>query len=295
MTPEEKAVIEAAFDTYNHLGKDGTSGRFEEAMRALIYSCPQCNAGGHTCPGDGNPIGHTATDCGEHEDEKVPARMNLPASTEWVDPWAESTPSDPVGTERHTTWEEHVKDHRYPCIECLTNPNEDPRAWCDCGGRTEMGECKAPCVQRAHAVENCPNRPCQCSRTERGYCHAKNCHGGADVAEWVPAYLLYCLAGDRIRIGQEGGYTESDVLRSSSGAWHANVVSSVMPSGKTWDKVTPWDHAELRLDLSANPGFKPYPQDLPCEILMTAERRAVHLLMSTFPGSTVVDSPPVDK
>lgn len=185
----------------------------------------------------------------------------------------------------------------HPCIECMTDPTEDPRAWCDCGGRTEMGECKAPCVQRAHGVDECPNAPeeCRCSRTEKGYCHALNCHGGADVIEWVPATLLYCLAGDRIRIGPRGQWLESDVLRSSSGAWHANVVSSVLPSGKTWDKVTPWQHTELRLELTANPGFKPYPQDFPCEILMTAERRAVHLLMSAFPGTTRVDAPPVDK
>jgi hypothetical protein len=98
---------------------------------------------------------------------------------------------------------------------------------------------------------------------------------------WQPATLLYCLAGDRIRIGTD----ETDVLRSSSGAWHANVVSSVLPSGKTWDKVTPWEHTELRLDLSANPGFQQYKPNTPCEILCSPERAAVLLLMTVFPGT----------
>lgn len=102
-----------------------------------------------------------------------------------------------------------------------------------------------------------------------------------DPKVWTPATFLYALAGDRIRIGTD----ETDVLRSSSGAWHANVVSSVLPSGKTWDKVTPWEHTELRLDLSANPGFREYPADTPCEILCTPERLAVLTLMTVFPGT----------
>lgn len=102
-----------------------------------------------------------------------------------------------------------------------------------------------------------------------------------DPKVWTPATFLYALAGDRIRIGTD----ETDVLRSSSGAWHANVVSSVLPSGKTWDKVTPWEHTELRLDLSANPGFREYPAETPCEILCTPERLAVLTLMTVFPGT----------
>lgn len=35
----------------------------------LPWHCDECNAGGHTCPGDGNPIPHGASDCGEHEEE----------------------------------------------------------------------------------------------------------------------------------------------------------------------------------------------------------------------------------
>jgi hypothetical protein len=311
VTPEEKAVIEASFDAYNHLGKDGTSGRFEEAMRALIDSCPQCDAGGHTCPGDGEPIGHTATDCGHHGPEVDPG---------WGDPWAaDFRPADPADALKVTAG-------TYPCIDCITDPDEDPAPWCRCSGDETCGP--DACRNRAHQMERCANRPCACSRTERVYCQANDCHGGLDVREcsmckrqldvpgdpdsidcggdcaacmrqieaeavaeplpppppsWVASTLLYCLAGDRIRIGTD----ETDVLRSSSGAWHANVVSSVMPSGKTWDKISPWEHTELRMELSANPGFQQYPPNLACEIWMTAERLAVHTLMTRFPGSTV--------
>lgn len=277
MTPEEKAVIEAAITlvTAVRAGLDPVplDSELAAVVEALLFTCPQCNEGGHVCPGDGRSIGHTQTDCGDHE-ETSPIRV-----IQWPDPW-----NNPPAT-RGVTAETH------PCFECV-DEDEDPAPWCDClvGDR-----CKGPCRQRAHAAERCPNRSCACSRTERVYCAANGCHGGADVVEWMPATLLYALAGDRIRIGQQGGYTETDVLRSSSGAWHANVVSSVLPSGKTWDKVTPWEHTELRLDLSANPGFQPYPQDMACEIWMTAERRAVHMLMTVFPGTKVLAQPGIDQ
>jgi hypothetical protein len=208
VTPEEKAVIDAAIEWRHVAGRDvdqsipgvSPTGDLKGVVDALIFSCPECNAGGHTCPGDGNPISHTATDCGEHEEE---------------------------------------------------TPSNAGRAW---GKPKQVGD-------------------------------------GQMISDWVPTTLLYALAGDRLRIGQD----ETDVLRSSSGAWHANVISSVLPSGKVWDKIHPWEHRELRLELSANPGFRHYPEDHSCEILMSAERRAVHLLMSAFPGSTVLDSPQAEK
>lgn len=94
--------------------------------------------------------------------------------------------------------------------------------------------------------------------------------------EWVSATFLMCLAGDRIRIGQE----ETGVLRSSSGTWNVNTSDYWHPR--------PWVHTELRMDLTANPGFREYPPSTPCEILMSPERKAVHLLMQTFPGSQIV-------
>lgn len=99
-----------------------------------------------------------------------------------------------------------------------------------------------------------------------------------DDPRWVPATFLMCLAGDRIRVGGEGGQ-ETDVFRSSSGVWHVNNADAWHP--------TPWVHTELRMDLAANPGFQQYPPDTACEILMSAERYAVHLFMQTFPGTQV--------
>jgi hypothetical protein len=293
VTPEEKAVIDAAIDA--HAGWRGGNTVQEvilrQAVHTLISSCPKCNSGGHTCPGCGESIGHTETACLNCEPlvagvsatwvdgttfEEAPRAPQCQCSrTEKVycvlrdchggaDVPAITIPWSQTGPELNLTAASH------PCIECMAEPMEDPRVWCDCGGNRDVSPCPPPCVQRAHAVLDCPNAP---------------------AAQWVPTTLLYALAGDRLRIGQD----ETDVLRSSSGAWHANVVSSVLPSGKTWDKIHPWEHRELRLELSANPGFQQYPEDLACEILMSAERRAVHLLMSAFPGSTVLDSPQAEK
>src|SRR4051812_23880369 len=96
--------------------------------------------------------------------------------------------------------------------------------------------------------------------------------------EWVPATLLLCLAGDHIRIGQD----ETDVIRSSAGIWHADTSDAWRPRA--------WKHTELRMDLSANPGFQEYPPNLACEILCTPERTAALLLQTQFPGSAVISS-----
>jgi hypothetical protein len=69
VTPKEKAVIDAAIEA-NPIGRLPSTAEqtvLRQAVHELIFNCPQCNAGGHTCPGDGNPISHTATDCLDEE------------------------------------------------------------------------------------------------------------------------------------------------------------------------------------------------------------------------------------
>lgn len=66
MTPQELAVIQAAIDWRNSLSNTFSAEPLTRAVDVLIYSCPQCYAGGHTCPGDGNSIPHGASDCGQH-------------------------------------------------------------------------------------------------------------------------------------------------------------------------------------------------------------------------------------
>jgi hypothetical protein len=74
MTSEEKAVVQAAIRLHR-IGGDGKSMPDQNALRTavhqLIFACAECNAGGHTCPGDGNPIGHGDSDCGQHDDAVV--------------------------------------------------------------------------------------------------------------------------------------------------------------------------------------------------------------------------------
>lgn len=72
MTPEEKAVIQAAIDLRDRIpGQDIREKiALDEAVYRLTVSCPDCNRGGHRCPGDGNWIGHGETDCGEHSGDQ---------------------------------------------------------------------------------------------------------------------------------------------------------------------------------------------------------------------------------
>lgn len=84
MTPEELAVVQAAMRWHDavltnpdalrplHNANNKLTPVLSELSRTtwkLATTCPECNAGGHTCPGDGNPIPHGAKDCGRHDEE----------------------------------------------------------------------------------------------------------------------------------------------------------------------------------------------------------------------------------
>ena len=67
----ERAALAAAEQWYS----DGRAGhrlpsvRLTKAIEALIFDCPECNAGGHTCPGCGASVAHygprACSDCDE--------------------------------------------------------------------------------------------------------------------------------------------------------------------------------------------------------------------------------------
>lgn len=71
----EKRVVQLAIEMRNEMqgrhtrmAREDTSARFLAGVNALIYGCPECNTERHVCPGDGNPVGHGDTDCGEHDE-----------------------------------------------------------------------------------------------------------------------------------------------------------------------------------------------------------------------------------
>lgn len=47
-----------------------------------------------------------------------------------------------------------VSANTWPCVNCLTDPHEDPRPWCDC---LEDETCAGPCRRKAHLVTVCHN------------------------------------------------------------------------------------------------------------------------------------------
>lgn len=91
--------------------------------------------------------------------------------------------------------------------------------------------------------------------------------------EWLPATFVQCLTGDRIRLGSE----ETVVRWTSALQWHADTSDRYQPKS--------WDHVELRMDLEAAPGRRPYPPDHACEILCDLERAAILGIQSQFPGT----------
>jgi hypothetical protein len=299
MTPEEKVVIEAAMKLrLTHLNNravmaGAAASELVVAVDALIYSCPKCNAGGHTCPGDGNPIGHTATDCGEHEIkafDTCSARGMVSGGTlgavgcirrgghEGRHGYSDGSGEHGRDTAESAILAGELSASTYPCWECLTDPTEDPAPWCD--DRPEDFGQQNPnhaCRLRAHAPADCPNRIGPeddlgiygIDESQEAVVTVK-----ADDPVWVETTMTNCLINDRIRIGAE----ETTVLRSNHGLWHVD--------GQNYWQPVRWDHIELRMELESVPGFRQYPPAASIEILCTPERLAVLRLQEAFPGAT---------
>jgi hypothetical protein len=64
----ELAVVQAAMADHRGCAPETCGGSrldpcpLANAINALMYACKECDAGGHTCPGDGNPIPNGAGD-----------------------------------------------------------------------------------------------------------------------------------------------------------------------------------------------------------------------------------------
>jgi hypothetical protein len=68
----ELRIVQIAIQAHEHLVAGGESpdyGSLRDTIENLIFICPECNSGGHTCPGDGVSIPHGASDCGQHDDK----------------------------------------------------------------------------------------------------------------------------------------------------------------------------------------------------------------------------------
>lgn len=158
-----------------------------DAYSNLIFACLECNAGGHTCPGDGVSIPHGATDCGQHDDKPQHAGAD--------------------------------------------------------GSCPDYGSTLDPCPPGC-ASGTCVANGCRCSRTEKVYCAANDCHGGADVPQWFERTWLDVRTGDMVRLlGTENtAYVRHAVHDPVHRGWHVDPRSSeYRPVAMEWAAV----HVEL--------------------------------------------------
>lgn len=98
---------------------------------------------------------------------------------------------------------------------------------------------------------------------------------------WTPATFGDLWPGDRVRIGTQ----EADVTRVNRGLWHTRNRVWIDDTGRERDHQTPWEHEELNIDLTANPGLHDYDPAIKCEILADADRRAALIIQRAFPGT----------
>jgi hypothetical protein len=108
-------------------------------------------------------------------------------------------------------------------------------------------------------------------------------------AEWTPTVWGYVQRGDRVRLNGQ----EADIIAGGVGDWHTEVSSwKDKVTGKMRDNVTgAWDRREanvrLRLANGAEAGPYTFADNLEIEILMSRERKAVHLLATEMNGTVL--------
>lgn len=257
MTPEERDVIQKALGLrYAEMANDFArvrrgEGQLRTATQRLMESCPRCNAGGHTCPGCGKSISHVDVDCGDHYDPRNAGVIDQEDFTVTLKP-------------------------AYPCPNCIVD-DEDPAVWCDC---RDDERCRAyrPCRKRAHDPSRCPNRPtCGAIPSDMfnvsGPCTHEP-HGPETFHSWQEDWVIACWRyvrnGDRVRLGGH----EATVETSSLNDWHVDPNSN-----PKYPKA--WGHSECTIRLAGRDPltFDPAGQ---VEILMDAERQAIHNLMQAF-------------
>jgi hypothetical protein len=276
MTPEEIKVIRRAYKSHRGCVPETCGGSrldpcsLGHALDALTYACPDCNAGGHTCPGDGNPIPHGAGDCGEHDEpitdeQRSLARYLSEYALDVVHEWMRIVEIDGDPTEPRSG-------------------QIQARATWHGGGRFVLG--RSPYSEDLGTYQ-------LTTRVEPVYVPPVGPENDPAMIEemkseptWTDTTWLHVLPGDLIRL--PGKTQEATVSTLHVGDWQADVKSRLMESGKWWDSVEAWDHQMIGVRLEHMPErLLTFRTDAPVEILMNGERTAIHHLQVGFPGSTV--------
>lgn len=223
------------------------------AIQSLTFECPECNAGGHTCPGDGEPIPHGAGDCGQHGDVK------------------------PVVSNEHRRLADYLSEYGHGVVEewmRIVEVDEDvlsPGSGAQQLRVTYAGDSTFILGESPHGdehgryrlmvkVDALPDLPPIGPENDPAQQHESPWVAEMLKPEWVSSTFLHIEKGDRLRIGQD----EATVLKVSKLNWHADNINPRYPKA--------WEHVELRADLGF--GMSPFPTDTPVEILCDVQRRA---------------------
>lgn len=317
MTPEEKRVVQAAIDIRNQLLSQPYSppdlGRLRNAVDALVYACPQCNYERHTCPGDGKPIEHGETDCGEHgpcnhdgcsldvrgnfcarghvqiehgegdcgeHDDRLPisdvqkrlapylAEYAANVAEEWmriVEIDEDAIEPGSGAMQLRARW---LEDHSF---KLGTYPESDDF------GYYRLNVSVEPYTLPPMGPENDP---------ALAYEQEEEPVSTPDVPEWVETTWLYVRTGDHVRLNGQ----EADVVKHTANDFHAAVDTwNDRTTGRPRDNVTGrWDHKEVTVELAHLKGKPlPFPPNSAVEVLMDAERKAIHLLAVELGGQVI--------
>ncbi len=279
MTPEEINVIQQAYKSHNGCAPETCGGSrldpcsLGHALEMLTYACPDCNAGGHTCPGDGNPIPHGAGSCGGH-DEPIPHVRHRLAN--YLSEYA------------HGVVEEWMR------IVEIDEDVEEPGSSPFQARATWMGDGSFILGESPHSadfgqyrltvrVDPLPDLPPIGPENDSAMIEELKAE-----PQWIGTTWLHVLPGDLIRL--PGKTQEATVATLHIGDWHADVKSRLMESGKWWDSVEAWDHQMIGVRLThIAERLLTFRTDASIEILMDEARQMIHNLQVGFPGSEKIE------
>jgi hypothetical protein len=265
VTPEEKKVVQLAIEMYTERvarpvarPRESTEKEFYAAAFRLIVSCPECNAGGHTCPGCGASVGHGDTACRDCSSE-------ISGPPTWDPDYPGCAPEtcggsrlDPCRTVLQTQGLRHDDDAD---DGTFSPPLVRPPACANCApvragasvDRVDGSDLDTPCRDCGAVEETEPT--------------------------WASATWSVVLPGDRVRLAS----VEATVVRRYAGEWYSRIDTKILDDGRVWDKLSPWRHREVKvaLQMDGRPE-KSYtmPPEGEVEILCSAERTAILLVQT---------------
>ncbi len=270
MTPEEKAVVQAAIEwrrSHMVMATQGTEAALRDAVNAMTDACQRCNYERHQCPGCGADVGHGDTAC-----SVCIARASGTTAEGGI--FAESADAAELRNAGTKFWRQHIESQLVNAEQARKYPREDPIEAHPCDDST-------PHDAHDHELQTAEAQPTGVPAEYTNF-HCPGVEAKSDPLIWVPRTWADVRAGDTVRM--PGTDSTARVVSAVHRAIEDGSNWHVHPAADEYrPNEMPANWSEVYVGLDVGDGFEKsrYSMDPngPIEIQATqAEADAIELL-----------------